>query len=249
MAKGAKPTKPKAVTPPQFDDYWQLRMQGATSRLQAAQQIVSHPGTRGTLAENLLREMIRDFLPQRWAVCTGFIMDAATNSRSNQVDLLIYDQLNTSPIFRDGELVVLPPRSARIVVEVKSQLDANHIPKAYNNVCSVRRIDPNVLGFIFGYNGVAADTFSTHVKDWAAQADAPGREYWPDQVFNMEQQFLVLGPKAVADRTDPKREFVVVAGKDPVVRMFLTATLTAIGLTELRAFFRKDETGDKLLQL
>src|SRR3954453_10603306 len=93
---------------PQFDDYWQFRMEGVTSRLRAAQQIVSHPGTRGALAENLLRELVRDFLPQRWAVGTGFVMDVE-RGRSNQVDVLVYDQLTTSPVYRDGELVILSP--------------------------------------------------------------------------------------------------------------------------------------------
>src|SRR5580698_1532423 len=109
-------------TPPSFDDYWQLRMQGATARLSAAQRIVSHPGTRGGLAENLLRELVREFLPQRWAVGTGFIMDVQ-RGRSNQVDLLIYDQLAASPVYRDGELVILSPGTARVAVEVKSSLD------------------------------------------------------------------------------------------------------------------------------
>src|ERR1700689_3906755 len=60
MGKGAekKPRrKARTIAPPNFDDYWQHRMDGATSRLKAAQQIVSHPGTRGNLAENLVRLM------------------------------------------------------------------------------------------------------------------------------------------------------------------------------------------------
>src|SRR5437868_6516479 len=116
----------------QFENYWQFRMEGVTARLRAAQQIVSHPGTRGTLAENLLREAIREFLPQRWAVGTGFVMDE-DGSRSNQVDLLIYDQLTMSPIYRDGDLVILSSGTAHVAVEVKSSLDKKEIPVAFNN--------------------------------------------------------------------------------------------------------------------
>src|SRR4051812_46839143 len=98
-----------------FDEYWQFRMEGASARLRAAQQIVSHPGTRGSLAENLLRELIREFLPQRWGAGTGFIMDPELG-RSNQVDLLIYDLMTTSPVYRDGDLVILSPGAAAVAV-------------------------------------------------------------------------------------------------------------------------------------
>src|SRR5215218_2161128 len=94
-----KKRKPATVQPPKFEEYWKLRMNGATMRLRAAQQIISHPSTRGGLAENLLRELIRDFLPLRWAAATGFIMDSGSDgegkpigTRSNQIDILIYDQ-------------------------------------------------------------------------------------------------------------------------------------------------------------
>ena len=66
VAEEAKPEgkqgRPRAVAPPKFENYWKLRMDGATMRLKAAQQIISHPGTRGSLAENLLRELIRGSL-------------------------------------------------------------------------------------------------------------------------------------------------------------------------------------------
>src|SRR4029077_4870996 len=83
-----------------FDAYWRLRMDGASSRLKAVQEIVTHKPTRGTFAESLLRDVIAEFLPQRYAAATGFIMDRS--KRSNQVDIIIYDQLTDSPVFRDG---------------------------------------------------------------------------------------------------------------------------------------------------
>ena len=90
-----------------FDAYCALRMDGATSRLNAVQEIVSHNPTRGTFAEALLREVISEFLPQRYTAATGFIMDRP--NRSNQLDIIIYDQLTDSPVFRDGGFVVLYP--------------------------------------------------------------------------------------------------------------------------------------------
>jgi len=248
-----KTKKPKGIPPPKFDDYWQLRMEGATSRLKAAQQIVSHPGTRGSLAENLLRELIREFLPQRWAVGTGFIM-SADRKRSNQVDVLIYDQLTTSPIYRDGELVILSPGAAHVVVEVKSYLNKEEIGKAYNNIWSAKTVDPKVTGLVFAYDGVQANTFGKHVTAWNRKKvkehpkNSPGRLRWPDRVFNMAQNFLVLpDPTFVGAPVD--QVFAVAPGDDPVVRFFLTATLTRLGLDNLRPFMRADKTKAELFKL
>ncbi len=244
MAKAAKRKKPKVAATAKFDDYWQHRMAGATSRLKAAQEIVSHSGTRGNLAENLVREVIREFLPQRWAVGTGFIMDA-NRGRSNQVDVLIYDQFTMSPVYRDGELVILSPGTAKVAVEVKSSLDKKEILGAYDNICSIKEVDPAVQGLIFGYDGASDKTFVKHVRAWAKPKSAPARELWPDRVFNMGQNFLVSpDPAGLATKG-----FVVARGDDPIVRFFLTAALTQLGLANLRPFMRADKTGNELHKL
>lgn len=233
----------------EFDEYWQLRMGGATSRLRAAQRIVSHPGARGSLAENLLRELIREFLPQRWAVGTGFIMDAE-RGRSNQVDLIIYDQLTASPVYRDGELVILPPNTARVAVEVKSKLDAERIPQSFGNICSVKHVDPAVTGLVFGYDGVQAGTFRDHVLAWEKGRGKQDRDDWPDRVFNMAQNFLMV-PRLAPHPGGPEsgRRFEVASAVDPIVRFFLTATLQELGLSNLRPFMRPDRTGDVQFEL
>jgi hypothetical protein len=157
-----------------FDAYWRLRMNGATSRLKAVQKMVTHPPSRGTLAETLLREVIAEFLPQRYAAATGFIMDRP--SRSNQVDIIIYDQLTDSPVFRDGGFVVLTPGTAKLVIEVKSGLtggaSGGEIEKAFDNVRSAKQVDGKVRGFVFGYGGNQSDTFVKHVKTWGLGAEA-----------------------------------------------------------------------------
>lgn len=237
--KSGTPKKPRTASPPDFREYWHLRMSGATARLRAAQAIVSHTGTRGALAENLLRELIREFLPQRWAVGTGFIM-AADGGRTNQVDVLVYDQLANSPVYRDGDLVILSPNTVAVAIEVKSNLDAEQVPLAYSNLASVKRVDPAVLGLVFGYDGVSAATFCKHVKTWAKAN--PDRSAWPDNAYNLGQNFVVLpDPDAAATRG-----FSVQAGDDPIVRLFLTQTLTRLGLENLRPFMGADKTGDEI---
>ena len=139
-------------------------------------------------------------------------------------------------------MVVLSPGTAAVAIEVKSSLDSNEIPKAYSNICSVKRIDPAVLGLVFGYDGVAAGTFVKHVTTWDRREGAHARGLWPDRVFNLEQKFVVApDPAAVA-----ASGHVVAAEDDPIVRLFLTAALTKLGLSNLRPFMRADKTGPEL---
>ena len=96
-----------------------------------------------------------------------------------------------------------------------------------------------------GYDGVADDTFVEHVRAWSKPKAALDRGCWPDRVFNMGQNFLVSpDPDASASGG-----FVVARGDDPIVRFFLTATLTKLGLENLRPFMRADKIGNELHKL
>jgi hypothetical protein len=104
-----KPVSDSTVSEPSkagevpFDAYWRLRMDGASSRLRAVQEIVTHKPTRGTFAESLLRDVIAEFLPQRYAAATGFIMDRP--NRSNQVILLYMISSRILQCFAMGTLL------------------------------------------------------------------------------------------------------------------------------------------------
>ena len=240
-----------------FEGYWQLRTQGAASRLSALKAIVRHNPTTGTFAEALLRELIAEFLPQRYAAATGFILDGA--EQSNQIDILVYDQREDLPVFRDGSFVVLTPGTARLVIEVKSRLvfDAGatdgvktfgDLGRAFDNIASAKRIDPGVRGFVFAFDGNAAETFTRHAADWGEARSAP-RTRWPDRVFNMNKGFVMMpDPATTADNgglvNGSRHE--VRQHEDPhlVVRSFLTTTLQTLDVPNVRSVLPADPAGE-----
>jgi len=222
-----------------FDAYWRLRMEGATSRLKAVQEIITHKYTRGTFAESLLREVIAEFLPQRYAAATGFIMDRPR--RSNQIDILVYDQLTESPVFRDGGFVVLTPGTAKLAIEVKSNLTGaekdGDIQFALDNIRSAKRVDPRVYGFVFGFSGNESDTFVKHVKKWGTAPAPVIRTLWPDRAFNLAKGFTMsptTGTLSDGGRLQTESTHDIYPD-DAVVRTFLTTALQAIGLANLRS--------------
>lgn len=218
-----------------FDEYWRLRMDAASRKLEAAREIISHPGTRGSLAEHFLRDLIRDFIPQRYGIGTGFVVRKGGPS-SLQIDVLVYDQLSSSPLYKDGELVVLTAGSAKVAIEVKSQLNSDEIPRAYTNIASVKSIDPEVTGIVFGYDGVQADKFAEHVGNWAAEAQVP-RSRWPDGVYHLGGAYFAIADPAPEDgRLTDEAQFKVRKGVDPVVWLFLTAVLSRLNLTNIEEY-------------
>ncbi|MFB4371145.1 MULTISPECIES: DUF6602 domain-containing protein [unclassified Pseudomonas] len=87
--------------------------------------IIDHGPTVGTYRENLLKNSLRKHLPERYHVATGFI-----NGLNKQIDILIYDRIDYAPLFREGDLVIVPQESVRAVIEVKTNLTTDSLHSA-----------------------------------------------------------------------------------------------------------------------
>jgi hypothetical protein len=100
--------------------------------------------TDGEWKESVLRTMISRSCPQNISVGRGFVL--TENTCSSQVDVLLYD--NTRPVlYRDGDLVFIPPSACRAVIEVKSSYSAEIYRNASSSISSVaeliRNSEPN----------------------------------------------------------------------------------------------------------
>lgn len=140
--------------------------------------IVNHGPSVGTYRENLLQSILRKHLPERYHIATGFIF--GTNK---QIDILIYDRVDYAPVFREGDLVVVPPESVRAVIEVKTELTSCNLKSALELIDLVTIVDDNKPPF---FKGIFAFESQLTVKkinkeiadfytDWNVQAQGgPG---------------------------------------------------------------------------
>ncbi|WHT38388.1 hypothetical protein QNH98_15310 [Myroides sp. mNGS23_01] len=77
----------------------------------------------GDEVENLIREKISLFLPERYLVKQGHIVNAE-GKVSNQFDIIIFDRLNTPKFFESkNETVFYPIESVLAVGEIKKLLE------------------------------------------------------------------------------------------------------------------------------
>ncbi|HCF9827720.1 TPA: DUF6602 domain-containing protein [Pseudomonas aeruginosa] len=107
--------------------------------------IIDHGPTVGTYRENLLQNSLRKHLPERYHVATGFIFGAHT-----QIDILIYDRIDYAPIFREGDLVIVPPEAVRAAIEVKTNLTSENLESALGIINEIAHLDDNEPPFFKG---------------------------------------------------------------------------------------------------
>ena len=93
----------------------------------------------GSYKEALIREQIGTKVPRQFEVGTGFVLSVTGRGRviSKQIDVLVWDSQRHSPIFRDGDFVVIPPEACRAAIEVKGSLGATELKEGLDNLDSL----------------------------------------------------------------------------------------------------------------
>lgn len=112
------------------------------SRIDLLERVIerAHYPSLGRYKERLLAQLIRDYIPTRYEVGTGFVLfphedfsppgglenhDPLNKSAftvSRQCDILVVDSSTVPPVFRDGDFLVVRPEAVIAVVEVKGSL-------------------------------------------------------------------------------------------------------------------------------
>ncbi|OJA44971.1 hypothetical protein BGV66_19855 [Burkholderia ubonensis] len=69
-------------------------------------------------------------------MATGFIYGC-----DRQIDVVIYDRIDYAPIFREGDLVVVPPEAVRAVIEVKTNLTLEQLRKSLEQIEQLSNYD------------------------------------------------------------------------------------------------------------
>ena len=104
-----------------------------------------HYAERGSEAEDILIKFLNDYLPKRYAASTGFVIDS-TNEISKQVDVIVYDVIN-SPVFRkDERVMILPSDNVAVAIEVKTNLNKAELRDAALKISRVKALKKSPIG-------------------------------------------------------------------------------------------------------
>lgn len=126
---------------------------------------IEHKGVKGSAREDLLKDYLRDLLPNKYSISSGIIIDFNQN-QSKQQDFIIHDAFNCPSFFKTDSNTILPIESVYATIEIKSTLNYDTLKQSVENIESVRKLHklPNrniisndyneqyPLGFVFAYS-------------------------------------------------------------------------------------------------
>lgn len=85
--------------------------------------LIYHWGEDGRHQEAVIKMMIQRFLPEKYRIGTGFVVEKANyqrnHSASKQIDLIIYD-ISYPILFKENDFVILTADSVVGIIEVKA---------------------------------------------------------------------------------------------------------------------------------
>lgn len=117
----------------------QLHQKRLSDSLEAARAATEHPSIKGSATENEWIRLFKEYLPTRYAVGTGFVIDCQ-DRLSEQQDVLIFDRHFTPILYSQEPLLYVPAESVYAAFEVKQSLNKATVNYASEKAKSLRRL-------------------------------------------------------------------------------------------------------------
>ena len=127
-----------------------------------------HRLSAGENREDLVSEFLRQHLPSRFGVDTGFVI-STDGQFSNQADLLVVDKENNAPLYPNYRNRLWPVESVYALVEVKTRLSPTAIKDAVAKGRKFKRMDRE-----FCQASTPQKTTSSLFVIWAFESPEPG---------------------------------------------------------------------------
>lgn len=114
-------------------------------KIKRASGSIAHPGTQGSVNEDHWIDVFRAYLPNRYEVATGFVIDSL-GSRSDQMDLVIFDRHFTPTLLDQQKHRYIPAEAVYAVFECKPHFDKSYLEYAGQKAASVRKLHRTSVG-------------------------------------------------------------------------------------------------------
>lgn len=167
-------------------------------------KILGHPGEVGTGRENVLKGILAKYIPRRYVIDSGFVIDAL-NGRSEQMDIVIYEA-NYTPVFEivEGKRF-FPCETVVAVGQVRTKIGSRkELQKCLNNIKSVKKLDRSNKGKNIAITGPG---FSC--EPWSKRFD-PNKNF-KDQIFgfifcssSIKPKLMVAKLKEFNEQNEPR---------------------------------------------
>lgn len=129
------------VTSEDVENYFNIVQKEILIKREQLKCLISQSTLLGNYYEEIMREVIFRFVPKKYTITTGML--AYGEESSKQMDIIIYDNTKSYPIFSTERTVVISPTPVQAIIEVKSEITTHSLKDAIENLRSV--IDVYIL--------------------------------------------------------------------------------------------------------
>ncbi|GLQ99056.1 DUF6602 domain-containing protein [Dyella mobilis] len=108
-------------------------------KLKRAFQSIEHAGTKGAVNEDHWIEILRAYLPRRYEVSSGIVIDSQ-GGHSDQIDIVVFDHQYTPTLLDQQKHRYIPAEAVYAVLESKPHFDKDYLVYAGQKAASVRKL-------------------------------------------------------------------------------------------------------------
>lgn len=184
---------------PIVSDYWAGVLQRLQAEVSVFAQLVAHEGERGRENEAVLERILAGFVPQRYGIGSGLLIDS-NDSYSRQTDIVLFDQSDEPRMFAQTTQLLFPVENVLASIEVKTTLRGSDITDCFGKARDLRKLHPcrthpdgtsHPLFVILAYR---AGQLPETIIEKLSSAEPEER---PDLVCVIEQGIVAGSPQAI----------------------------------------------------
>lgn len=176
---------------------------------------IYHPTAKGDESELNWIGLLRAYLPERYTVDSGFVVDHKGNI-SEQIDIIVYDRHFTPFIFRGEKVVYIPAEGVYAIFEVKPHFNQKNYNYAVEKLKSVKVLKRTSASFAHILGKDKKELFD--VIGGILTKEIKSKKYF-DRIKIDSELSIVLSLdyeiKVINDKTIEKQD------KEPILAFFL----------------------------
>ncbi|WP_172587663.1 DUF6602 domain-containing protein [Shewanella xiamenensis] len=116
-------------------------------QLELASKTIAHDGVMGDVNEQHFIKLLRRYLPKRYEVDTGIIIDSNGKS-SHQIDVVIFDNQYTPTLLDQQSHRYIPAEAVYCILEIKPEINKSYLDYAGDKAKSVRDLERTTIPII-----------------------------------------------------------------------------------------------------
>lgn len=119
------------------------------AKLELAQYSITHHGKRGDVAEKHFIDILEAYLPRRYSVSSGIVIDHKGKT-SDQIDIIIYDRQFTPTLLDQHDHKYITAEAVYAIFEVKPTFNKEYLDYAAEKAESVRSLSRTSVPYMNG---------------------------------------------------------------------------------------------------